>query len=142
MTGWKAVLPVLLAMAPLTVRAQSAIYTGRLSCTPTDGGTVPGGTDPITINSRSYQGTYTHRMDSAGGALAGLQDFGRGSLVGRDLTLHGGASRMGVKLETTIKASNSAAHMICKPLSDFPAGALRFRRPARAKAQPGCSSAK
>ncbi len=96
-----------LAAAPLHAHAQSAIYAGRLTCDATDGGTVPAGTDAITILSRNYTATYTHLMDSAGGRLARLQDFGRGNLVGRDLTLRGGATAAGVTLQTTIKASNT-----------------------------------
>jgi hypothetical protein len=101
----KAALIATLALAPLPAHAQSAIYTGQLHCGATDGGSVPAGTDGITILSRNYTGTYTHLMDSAG--LAALKDFGRGNLVGRDLTLRGGASAGGVTLKTTIKASTT-----------------------------------
>lgn len=96
---------VLLALAPPRAHAQSAIYTGRLTCGASDDGRVPAGTDAITILSRNYTATYTHLMDSAG--LAALKDFGRGNLVGRDLTLRGGATAGGVVLRTSINASNT-----------------------------------
>jgi hypothetical protein len=107
MTRTRIALLTALAVAPLHAHAQSAIYTGRLTCGASDGGTVPAGTDAITILSRNYQGTYTHLMDSAGARLAALKDFGRGNLVGQDLTLRGGASAAGVKLQTTIMATNT-----------------------------------
>ena len=100
-----ACLLTLIAVAPVAARAQTSIYDGRLTCGPTEHGTVPPGTDAITILSRNYQGTYTHLMDSTG--IAGLRDFGRGDLVGRDLTLKGGGNAGGVVVRSAIKASNT-----------------------------------
>ena len=109
----------ILAMVPLAARAQSAVYTGTLTCQATADGVVPAGSDPISISSRSYKGTYTHLMTSAGPALAKLRDFGRGDLTGNTLTLRGGGSAGGVTLVTTIQATNTGRTYVLKATQAF-----------------------
>jgi hypothetical protein len=125
----RAALFAMLAMAPPGAHAQQAIFTGTLTCGATQGHEVPAGTDGITILSRNYQGTYTHQMASAGPAFADLYDYGRGNLVGLELTLKGGATAKGVTLATTIQASSTGRTYVLKATQTF--SGKNFPRPAQ-----------
>jgi hypothetical protein len=92
-------------MSPYAAHAQAALFTGSLSCGASDGHAIPAGSDPIRITINGYSATYTHLMNSAGPAFAGLQDFGRGDVTGMDMDMQGGGQAHGITLRTNMTAT-------------------------------------
>ena len=105
MTKYRMALLGLLAMVPAAAHAQATLFTGSLNCGASSGHAIPAGTDPIRITINGYSATYTHLMNSAGPAFAGLQDFGRGDITGMDMTMQGGGQARGITLQTNLTAT-------------------------------------